>query len=133
VLFGLYVCVRLAGIGPEAVATGVSPELIAAPLYLVVAAGLPAVAYRVRRGADPVWAFTHMVGGVGTAFLVDFVLMGVAVVPLRFALHRLAVVVAVGPVGDGTAAASDDGSLAPLLVGLVGWLLALGLPLFGYA
>ena len=132
VLFGIYLGVRLAGIGLEAIAGDISPKLIAAPLYLVLAAGLPAVAVRVGRGADPVWAFTHAAGGLGTAFLADFVLMGVAVVPLRFVLHRLAVLLAVGLLAAGSAAAADDGPRVPLRLGLIGWLLALALPLFGY-
>lgn len=131
-LFGIYLGVRLAGIGLETVLAGVSPRLLAAPLYIVLAAGLPAVAYYGGRGSDPVWAGTHAVGGLGTAFLVDFVLMGVAVVPIRFALHRLAVLVAVGLIAAGSASASEDGRSAPLLVGLIGWLLVLALPLFGY-
>ncbi|WP_254841194.1 hypothetical protein [Natronomonas marina] len=131
-LFGIYIGTRLAGIGLERAFVGVSPKLLAAPLYLVLAVGLPAVAYRGGRGSAPVWAGTHAVGGLGTAFLVDFVLMGVAVLPIRFALHRLSVLMAVGLLAAGSATAAEGRSRAPLLVGLIGWLLVLALPLFGY-
>ncbi len=131
-LFGTYLGVRLAGIGLETAIPTVSPKLVAAPLYLVIAAGLPAVAVRIGRGSRPVWAFTLAVGGLGTAFLVDYVLMEVAVLPIRVALHRLSVVLAIGLLAAGTAAAGDERTSAPQLVGVIGWLLALALPLFGY-
>jgi hypothetical protein len=131
-LFGTYLGVRLAGIALETALSGVSPKLLAVPLYLLVAVGMPGVAYAVGRDSDPVWAGTHAVGGLGTAFLVDFVLMGVDVLPIRFALHRLAVLLAVGLVAAGGATATADRDRVPLLLGLIGWLLALALPLFGY-
>ena len=130
-LFGTYLGVRLSGIGLERLLSGVSPKLIAAPLYLVLVAGLPAIAYRLGRGSNPVWAGAHAVGGLGTAFLVDFALMDVSVVPLQFGLHRLAVILAIGMVAAGSAVVEEE-SRGPLTVGAAGWLLALALPLFGY-
>ena len=131
-LFGTYLGVRLSGIGLERLLSGVSPKLIAAPLYLLLVAGLPAIAYRLGRGSNPVWAGAHAVGGLGTAFLVDFALMGVSVIPLRFGLHRVAVLLAVALVAAGSAAVAEGESRGPLAVGAAGWLLALALPLFGY-
>ena len=77
------------------------------------------------------WAGTHAVDGLGTAFLADFALMDVSVVPLQFGLHQLAVVLAIGMVAAGSAVVEEE-SRGPLAVGTVGWLLALSLPLFGY-
>ena len=130
-LFGTYLGVRLSGIGLELLVSGLSPKLIAAPLYLVLVAGLPAIAYRLGRGSNPVWAGAHAVGGLGTAFLADFALMDVSVVPLQFGLHRLAVILAIGMVAAGSAVAEAE-PRGPLAVGTVGWLLALALPFFGY-
>ncbi len=131
-LFGTYLGVRAAGVGLELLAPELPPKLIAAPLYLLLVVGLPAVCYRLGRGSDPTWAGTHAVGGLGTAFLVDFALMEVSVLPLRFALHRVAVVLALGLVAAGSAAAAEEESRAPLFAGVAGWLAALVLPLFGY-
>jgi hypothetical protein len=58
--------------------------------------------------------------------------MDVSVIPLRFALHRVAVLLAVALVAAGSAAVAEGESRGPLVVGAAGWLLALALPLFGY-
>jgi len=130
-LFSLYLGVRVVGIALE-VTLPVGPKFIAAPLYLALVVGLPGVAYWLGSGTNRVWAFAHAVGGLGTAFIVDFVLMGVSVVPLQFILHRTAVVTAVGLIAVGSTFASEEDNRAPLSIGIAGWVAALVLPAFGY-
>ncbi|WP_336136354.1 hypothetical protein [Natronomonas amylolytica] len=133
VVFGLYLAVRFLGIAGEAVATDLSPKLVAAPLYLCLALGTPTAAYLLGRGSNRTWAFVFAAAGLGTAFVVDFAAMGVSLVPLRVVLHRAAVLTALGLIALGGALAADRDEYPPaLLVGLAGWLLALLAPLFGY-
>ncbi|MEF8808999.1 hypothetical protein [Natronomonas sp.] len=132
-VFGMYLAVRFVGIAGETFATGLSPKLIAAPLYLCLALGTPAIAYQLGRGSNHTWAFAFAAAGLGTAFVVDFAAMGVSLLPLRVILHRAAVVTALGLIALGGALAVERDEYPPaLLVGLAGWLAALLAPLFGY-
>jgi hypothetical protein len=131
-LFGVYTAVRWLGIAAELLAPALSPKVIAAPLYLALVAGTPAIAYAFGRGSDRVWAFTFAVFGLGAAVVVDFVAMGASVLPLRVILHRGTVLLAVGLVAVGGAATGEERRPRPLVVGAVGWGLAVGAPLFGY-
>ncbi len=131
-LLVLYLGIRFLGILLEGRFPHISPRYLAAPLYLILAIGTPTLARWLGRDTDPVWAFTHTVGGLGTAFVVDFVAMGVSVVPLRFILHRVAVLSSIGLIAVGETPVGDDNSRIPLFVGLAGWIIALVLPLFGY-
>lgn len=132
-VFGLYLAVRFVGIAGETYADGLSPKLIAAPLYLCLALGTPTVAYLLGRGTNRTWAFAFAAAGLGTAFVVDFAAMGVSLIPIRVVLHRAAVVTALGLIALGGALAVErDEYPPPLLVGTAGWLVALLAPLFGY-
>ncbi|WP_418281874.1 hypothetical protein [Halorubrum sp. DTA98] len=116
--------VRAAGIGLEISYPGVAPKAIAAPLYLVLAIGLPALTVAVADRCEPTAAFLGVVVGLGGGFLVDFAGLGVAVPP-DLIVHRLAMVTSLGLVAAGRAA--DD--RAVLVVGLAAWVIGLGLPL----
>lgn len=132
-VFALYLSVRFLGIAGEMLATDLSPKAIAAPLYLLLALGTPAIAYLLARGTNRTWAFAFAAAGLGTAIVVDFAAMGVSLLPIRVILHRVAVVTALGLIAVGGAlAAEQDGYPPPLFVGLAGWLAALLAPLFGY-
>jgi hypothetical protein len=132
-LFGLYTVVRWLGIGAEMAFSGVSPKVIAAPLYLLLVAGIPTIAYVFGKETDPTWAFTSAVLGLGTAIVVDFAAMGVSVLPLRVILHRGAVLLAVGLIAVGSGPGVErSGRPAPLVVGIGGWILVLFASLFGY-
>ena len=131
-LFGLYTAVRWLGIGGE-MFLSVSPKIIAAPLYIGLVLGLPAIAYYFGRGSDGTWAFALAVLGLGVAIVVDFAAMGVAVLPLRIVLHRGAVLIAAGLIAVGGAMSADRSDRpAPLRIGAFGWLLVLSASLFGY-
>jgi len=132
-LFGLYTAVRWLGIAGEIVFSGVSPKVVAAPLYLALVVGTPAIAYHFGRGSDRTWAFAFAALGLGAAIVVDLAAMGVSVLPLRVILHRGSVLLAVGLIALGAALKADRSEYpTPLLVGIVGWGLVLAAPLFGY-
>lgn len=65
--------------------------------------------------------------GLGVAITLDFALVGVAGIPVRMALHRVALVGALAVVAVG-AAESDRRLLA---AGVAAWAVTLGLPLAG--
>ncbi len=132
-LFVLYTAVRWLGIAGEIVFSDVSPKVVAAPLYVGLVVGIPAIAYLFGRGSDRTWAFTFAALGLGSAIVVDFAAMGVSVLPLRVILHRGAVVLAVGLIAVGGALAVEQADRpAPLVVGTVGWVLVIFASLFGY-
>jgi hypothetical protein len=131
-LFSLYLGIRVAGIALETALPAVNPKYIAAPLYLLLVLGLPGLAYRFGRGTNRVWAFTHAVGALGTAFVVDLAVMGVSAVPLPFVLHRLAVLSAIGLIAVGVTFRREDANRAPLAIGVAGWIAVIVLPALGY-
>lgn len=131
-LFLLYTGVRWAGIAGELLLPGVSPKVIAAPLYALLALGTPIAAYRLGQGSNASWAFTAAVLGLGGALVVDFVAMQVAVLPIRVVLHRTAVLLAIGLIAFGAAWGHTIDRRSPVIVGVAGWLLGLGLPLLGF-
>ncbi|ELZ41556.1 hypothetical protein C463_12782 [Halorubrum californiense DSM 19288] len=116
--------VRFAGVALETVLPGVSPKAIAAPLYLVLAVGLPALVVRRAPRSDPTAAALAVVAGLGGGFVADFAALGVAV-PADLIVHRVALLAALGVVAIGRAAA--DRPLAVL--GLLAWAVGLALPL----
>ena len=130
-LFGLYTAIRYLGIAGE-MAFDVSPKLVAAPLYVALVVGMPAIAYLLGRDSDAAWAFAFAAIGLTAAFVVDFVAMGVSVVPLRAVLHRAAVVLAIALIAVGGAITVPEERPQPLVVGAIGWVVALAAPLFGY-
>lgn len=131
-LFGLYTAVRWLGVAIEILVPAAPPKAIAAPLYLCLVIGIPAIAFAFGRGSDRAWAFTFATLGLATAIVVDFAAMDVSVLPLRVILHRGTVLLATGLIAVGGAIVAAEGRRRPLIVGTVGWLLAVLAPLFGY-
>jgi len=129
-LFAVYTAVRWLGIAGELLFPGISPKAVAAPLYVVLAVGLPALAYSLGRESDAAWAFAAAVLGLGAAVVVDYAAMGTSVLPLRVVLHRGSVLLAVGLIAVGGADAGDTG-VPPLLVGATAWIAALAAPAIG--
>ncbi|MDV7349935.1 hypothetical protein R3751_09130 [Halorubrum distributum] len=116
--------VRFAGVTLEAALPGVSPKAIAAPLYLVLAVGLPAlVVWRAPR-STPEAASVAVVVGLGGGFVADFAALGVAVPP-ALVVHRVALLAGLGVVAIGRAA----GDRPVAVVGLLAWAIGLALPL----
>ena len=123
-LAAVLVGVRVAGITLETAYPSVAPKAFAAPLYLVIALGLPALVASGADRCDQTAAFLGVVVGLGTGFVLDFATLGVAVPP-DLLVHRVALLAALGIVAMGRAA--DD--RPALVAGLLAWALGLLLPL----
>jgi hypothetical protein len=118
--------VRVVGVGLETALPGTSPKAIAAPLYLVLALGLPALIAWLAPRSDPGAAALAVGVGLGGGFLADFAALGVAVPP-DLIVHRVALLAALGVVAAGRAAADRPVTA----VGLLAWAVGLALPLTG--
>ncbi|WP_050033484.1 hypothetical protein [Halorubrum halophilum] len=123
-LAAVIVGVRVAGVALEAAYPGVGPKLIAAPLYLVIAVGIPALVVARAPESDPSAALLGVVVGLGAGFVIDFAALGVAVPP-DLLVHRVALLAALGVVAMGRAAADRP----VLAAGLAAWAVGLALPL----
>jgi hypothetical protein len=131
-LAAVYLGVRAAGVALETAYPVLPPKLIAAPLYLVIAAGLPLLSWHVGSRCDPVAAFLGAAVGLGGGFLVDLASLGVAAPPDLLA-HRLAVLAAIGIIAAGRASDGDSPFVenGVAIVGVAAWILVLALPLAG--
>lgn len=152
----VYLGVRAAGLGLERSVPWLHPKLVAALLYPVLAAGVPAVAYTYANETSPAKAGGLAAAGLLVAFAVDFALLGVGVPPRGLVHHRLWLAGATGVVAAAGAVASRDqgsggaaravrgrGTLALpsdrtgrrgrwlLTLGMVAWIVGLAVPLFG--
>lgn len=150
VLAGLYLGVRSAGIFLESLSS-VDPRAFVAVLYPIIALGLPVVAFvfaqpfgatsrfeRLQRFArllgpriDPTAAFGFSFVGLCAAFVLDFGGLGIRSVPIELAIHRVGLAVALGLIAAGATRIDERGG-SLLLVGVLGWLVGLAMPLFGY-
>ncbi len=125
-LAAVFVAVRTAGVALEVAYPAVAPKLIAAPLYLVIALGLPLLVIAGADRCDPTAAFLGVVLGLGMGFVLDFAALGVAV-PAGLIVHRVAILAALGLIAVGRAA--EDGPV--LAAGALAWITGLALPLAG--
>jgi hypothetical protein len=125
-LAGVFVAVRTAGVALEVAYPALAPKLVAAPLYLVVAAGLPAIVVVGIERSDPTAAFLGVASGLGAGFVLDFAALGVAV-PTGVIVHRTAILAAIGLVAAGRATRDR----AVVGAGVIAWALGLALPLAG--
>lgn len=99
---GVPLGVRAAGLGLEHVFTGVTPKVIAAPLYVLLVVGLPVAVYRLSDdvAADRALAFAAV--GFLVGVWLDYLVVGVVDVPARHAVHRLLLAVALGAIAAGS-------------------------------
>jgi hypothetical protein len=110
-----------------------APKLVAAPMYLVLALGIPAaaVAFGSRLAADD--GFVVAVVALGLGILLDYLTLGVQTLPVGVLIHRVVLVFAIGLVAAGGTRWAED----PLLrhgyrvPGLFLWAVALIWPLAG--
>lgn len=127
-LGALFLGVRATGIALETSFPRIDPRLFAAVLYPALAAGLPALVWRLAPGRRP-WAAFALAGvGLGAGIGVDFWTLGVTVLPTRLLLHRAGLLVAIGVLAAGCAATGPAGRRMRWLGG-VAWIGALLLPL----
>ncbi|WP_280535821.1 hypothetical protein [Halopenitus sp. POP-27] len=120
--------VRAAGIAFEAAYPGVSPKIAAAPLYLTLVVGLPAIVWMLADRCDADAAVAGTAIGLGGGFLLDVAFLGVAVPPSLIA-HRTAVVAAAGLIAFGRADTVAGRRRSIVVLGLISWVLVLALPL----
>lgn len=123
--------VRLAGIALDGALPGISPKLVAAPLYLTLAVALPAAVGVLggRIAADD--GFIVAFVGTGAGFVLDYTIVGVPSVPVAILVQRGVLLLALGLIAaGGTRWASD-----PLrrnryrIPGVVLWVAGLAWPL----
>jgi hypothetical protein len=86
----LVVAVRGAGLLTEGLAPGVAPKPFAASLYPVVVLGPPAAVTTFARTRRPDRAAALTAAGFGVGLAVDLAVVGAVTVPVRLALHRVA-------------------------------------------
>lgn len=129
----VYLGVRVAGVTLEEAFPAISPVVIAGGLYPVLAVGLPSSAGYFGRRVRMEPAFLLAVAGFLTALVLDLWYLGLSVIPIRIALHRLALLLSLGLVAAGAAYREQGGPRWNVLlqIGLVGWVFALGLPVLG--
>jgi hypothetical protein len=128
-LVAIVLGVRAAGLAAESLLPAANPKLFAAVLFPVLAAGPPGVAVLLARDRPATRTALLAAAGLGTGLVLDLGSVGVRVVPVRLALHRTALVGAIGLFalgvarGDrriaGAGLAAWGGLLAASLAGLV--------------
>lgn len=128
---GVYLAVRFGGVALERSLPELTPKAFAALLYPLLALGLPLVTAALARRTEPLAGFVAAGSGLGTALVIEFAALGLALLPVSVALHRVAAVVALGIVAVGAARRADGERDGWLLAGGVGWSAILALPLFG--
>lgn len=99
---GVPLFVRGAGIGLETVLPWLTPKLIAAPLYVVLVAGLPVGVYRLSEEVPAERAVALAGMGFLVGVTVDAILLGVTDVLARYAWHRLTLAAGLGAIAGGT-------------------------------
>jgi hypothetical protein len=112
-----------------------STYAIGALLYPVLAIGIPLATFAVARDMERrIDAGLTAAGALGTAIILDYVYLGVDVLPIDILVHRVALVVAIGLVAAGSArrGARLRRFNATLAVGLALWLGLLAATLFGW-
>jgi hypothetical protein len=88
--------IRWLAITVERSVPDLSPKVVAGLGYLVVAVGLPVAVAVLARGMRADRAASLAAAGFGTGVLLDYALLGIAVVPTAAVLHRLTVAFALG-------------------------------------
>jgi hypothetical protein len=134
-ILALFLGVRMGGLLLERRAPFLTPHMIAALLYPVIAVGIPVATYAIARGlTSRLDAAVVAAGSLSLAIWLDYGLLGVDVVPLDVVLQRMLVVIALGLIAAGAAkrAVRESAFNELLLVGVAMWVLVLVGTLFGY-
>jgi hypothetical protein len=126
-LVAIVLGVRAVGIGAETLLPAVNPKLFAAILYPLLAAGPPGAAAVLARNRPATRASLLAAAGLGAGIVLDLGGVGVTVIPVRLALHRTALVGALGLFALGIA--RDDRRIVG--AGLAAWVGVLAASLVG--
>jgi hypothetical protein len=150
-LIALVLGVRSGAILFENTLPTVDPKVAFALLYPVLAVGLPILAFvfaqpfgatsrftRLQRVAkrlgqplDPLYAFGFAAVGLAVAFVLDFGGIGVSKIPVQLVLHRVGLACGLGLIAAGSAHIDERGA-GLLVLGILGWVVGLSMPLAGY-
>ncbi|WP_121743715.1 hypothetical protein [Natronorubrum halophilum] len=134
-VLALFLGVRMGGLLLERRAGFMTPHMIAAMLYPVIALGIPTATYLIAgtltRRLD---AAIVAAGSLAVAIWLDYGLLGVDSLPVDVVLQRMLVVVALGLIAGGAAkrATRDSRFNDLLLAGVAMWVVVLVGTLFGY-
>ena len=132
-LFVVPIAVRITAVSLERALPGLSPKVIAAPLYLVLAVGLPVAAALLGRRLAADDAFATAAVGLGLGLLADYTYLGITTLPVGVVFHRLVLLVGIGLLAAGGVrwAATPLQRHRYRLAGVVVWVAALVWPLAG--
>ncbi|WP_440766963.1 hypothetical protein [Natronorubrum sp. DTA7] len=134
-ILALFLGVRLGGVALDRNAGFMTPHMIAALLYPVIALGIPVATYLIAgtltRRLD---AAIVASGSLAAAIWLDYGLLGVNSLPVDVILQRMLVVVALGLIAGGAAkrATRESRFNDMLIAGVVMWIVVLGGTLLGY-
>lgn len=131
VMIGLILGVRILGVGLER-GTDLGVYTIAGVLFPFVGLGPPVAAYLLGRTFDRrMDAAMSASIGLGAAIILDYLFLGVTVLPIETLLHRGGLVVAVGLIAVGGTAQEQSREYAKrfLLAGATLWVALVGLSL----
>ncbi|MDG5757980.1 hypothetical protein QA600_01340 [Natronococcus sp. A-GB1] len=134
-ILALFLGVRMGGLLLERRASFLTPHMIAALLYPVIAVGIPVATYLIARGlTSRLDAAIAAAGSLSLAIWLDYGLLGVDVIRLDVVLQRSLVVIALGLIAAGAAkrATRESRFNDLLLAGVAMWVLVLVGTLFGY-
>jgi hypothetical protein len=126
-IVGIVLGVRAAGIAAEGLFPGVTPKAFAALLYPVLAVGPPLLVLGLARDRPPARTAALAAAALGAAVVLDLQGLGVRSVPISLALHRTALVGALGLVAFGVA----RGERRVIVPSALAWVLTLAAPLVG--
>lgn len=147
----LYLSVRTAGVVFESTLPGVDPKVVFPILYPIIAVGLPTLTFvlsqppgpssrftRLQRLArklgsplDALPAFGFAFVGLTAAFVLDFGGLGISSIPVQLVLHRVGLACGLGLIAAGSSHIDDRGA-GLLVLGILGWVTGLLMPLVGY-
>ncbi len=134
-ILALFLGVRVTGIALERHVDVLSMHAIAALLYPVIAIGIPVATYIVASGLERRMDSAIAAAlALSLAFVIDYSMIGVDVLPVTVVLHRAGVIVALGLIAGGAArrAVRDSRWNDMLVAGVALWTLLLLSTLFGW-
>lgn len=93
--------VRLVSVGLEHAFPALSPKVIAAPFYLVLAVGLPVAVGLLGRRLPADEAFAGTVVGFGAGLLLDYAFLGISALTVDVVAHRAVLLLGLGLIAAG--------------------------------
>jgi hypothetical protein len=150
-LVALYLGVRSAGVIFESTLPSVDPKVVFPILYPVIAIGLPTITFvlsqpfgatsrfarlqqvarRIGSPLEPLPAFAFSFVGLTMAFVLDFGGLGISSIPVQLVLHRVGLACGLGLIAAGSSHIDERGA-GLLVLGSLGWITGLVMPLAGY-